>query len=155
MNTTTDPTGTARPRSVPERRTNGRFPLREEASYRIILSKSLPVSGVGETLNMGSGGILFTTRERLPVGRTVEVAVNWPAKLGGTCPLKFVAVGRVVRSEDTHAAVRIQRYEFRTRGVRAEASHPAPAQASRCTPSSENAGRQTDTYSAPPASGVL
>jgi hypothetical protein len=131
MNMTTEPTAASRPRGVPERRTNGRFPLREEASYRIILSKSSPVSGVGETLNMGSGGILFTTREKLPVGRTVEVAVNWPAKLGGTCPLKFVAVGRVVRSEDTHAAVRIQRYEFRTRSMRAEASQPSPVQASR------------------------
>jgi len=80
---------------------------------------------------MGSGGILFTTREKLPVGRTVEVAVNWPAKLGGTCPLKFVAVGRVVRSEDTCAAVRIQRYEFRTRSVRAEAGQPPPLQTSR------------------------
>lgn len=131
MNMTTEPTAASHPRGVPERRTNGRFPLREEASYRIILSKSSPVSGVGETLNMGSGGILFTTREKLPVGRTVEVAVNWPAKLGGTCPLKFVAVGRVVRSEDTHAAVRIQRYEFRTRSIRAEASQPPPVQASR------------------------
>jgi len=157
MNMSSEPTSIMRPRSTPERRTNGRFPLREEASYRIILSKLPPVSGVGETLNMGSGGILFTTREKLPVGRTIEVAVNWPAKLGGTCPLKFVAVGRVVRSEDTQAAVRIQRYEFRTRGVRAaaEPGQPQPLQASRCTPSGENAGRQTDTYSAPSAPGEL
>jgi hypothetical protein len=28
-----------------------------------------------------------------------------------------VAVGRVVRSEDTRAAVRIDRYEFKTRGA--------------------------------------
>jgi hypothetical protein len=66
---------------------------------------------------MGSGGILFTTEERLPVGRTVELSVNWPARLDGVCPLKFVAVGRVVRSEENRAAVRIERYEFRTRGA--------------------------------------
>jgi hypothetical protein len=131
MNMSTEPTGASIPRSNPERRNNGRFPLREEATYREIQSKSPAVSGTGETLNMGSGGILFTTRERLPVGRTVEVAVNWPAKLGGTCPLKFVAVGRVVRSEETHAAVRIQRYEFRTRAIRSETSPPPPLQASR------------------------
>ena len=131
MNMSTESTGASGPRSVPERRTNGRYPLREEASYREILSKSPAANGAGETLNMGSGGILFTTREKLLVGRTVEVAVNWPAKLGGTCPLKFVAVGRVVRSEDTQAAVRIQRYEFRTRSMRADASQPPPLQTSR------------------------
>ncbi len=130
MNMSPEPAGASIPRSTPDRRTNGRYPLREEASYREIQSKTPVAIGTGETLNMGSGGILFTTRERLPVGRTVEVAVNWPAMLGGTCPLKFVAVGRVVRSEDTQAAVRIQRYEFRTRGVRAEGSQPPP-QASR------------------------
>ena len=131
MNTITAPTGAPIPRNTPERRNNGRFPLREEASYREIQSRLPAASGVGETLNIGSGGILFTTREKLPVGRTVEVAVNWPAKLGGTCPLKFVAVGRVVRSEDTQAAVRIQRYEFRTRSMRAEANQAPPLQASR------------------------
>jgi hypothetical protein len=71
---------------------------------------------VGRTLNIGSGGILFTTEERLPMGRPVEVSVNWPVRLDGTCPLQFVAVGKVVRSENTAAAVQIERYEFKTRG---------------------------------------
>jgi len=74
------------------------------------------MSGKGVTVNMSSSGICFTTTERLPLGRTVEVSVNWPARLGGTCLLKFVAVGRVVRSEPACAALRIERYEFRTRG---------------------------------------
>lgn len=100
----------------PERRGNTRFPLREEVRYKLLHSKAVNVSGAGETLNIGSGGILFTTEDRLPVGRTVELSVNWPARLGGTCPLKFVAVGRIIRSEAGRAAVRIERYEFRTRG---------------------------------------
>jgi len=69
------------------------------------------------TLNIGSGGILFTTEDKLPLGRTVELSVSWPARLDGTCPLQFVATGRVVRSEDDRAAVRIERYEFKTRGL--------------------------------------
>jgi hypothetical protein len=73
--------------------------------------------GSGTTLNMGSGGILFTTEEKLPVGRAVELSVNWPARLDGTCPLQFVATGRVVRSQDRQAAVRIERYEFKTRSA--------------------------------------
>jgi len=71
---------------------------------------------------MGSGGILFTTEEKLPMGRMVELSINWPARLDGTCPLKMVARGRVVRSEDTRAAVRIERYEFRTRRTSAMAA---------------------------------
>jgi len=105
---------------APERRANSRFPVQEEVSYRVIQSRSQPVSGVGETLNICSGGILFTTRQKLEVGRTVEVCVNWPAKLDGTCPLRLIAIGRVVRSYENKAAVRIQRYEFRTRARRAE-----------------------------------
>jgi hypothetical protein len=64
---------------------------------------------------MGSGGILFTTEEKLPLGRMVEVSVNWPARLDGICALQFVATGRVVRTDGHRAAVRIERYEFRTR----------------------------------------
>ena len=75
------------------------------------------ISGSGTTLNIGSGGILFTTEDRLPVGRTVELSVNWPARLDGTCPLQFVATGRVVRSDQNRAAVRIERYEFKTRSA--------------------------------------
>lgn len=100
-----------------ERRSTGRFPLREEVRYKMQHNKVL-TTGVGHTLNIGSGGVLFTTEERLPEGRLVELSVNWPARLDGTCPLKFVATGRVVRAEDHRAAVRIERYEFRTRSTR-------------------------------------
>lgn len=82
----------------------------------MLHARGLPSRGVGKTLDIGSRGILFTTQERLPVGRLVEVSVNWPVRLGGDCPLQFVAVGKVVRSEATKAAVQIARYEFKTRG---------------------------------------
>jgi len=100
-----------------DRRGTSRYPVREEVKYRVIQGRAPQTSGIGTTLNIGSGGILFTTEEKLPMGRLVELAVNWPARLGGTCPLKFVATGRVVRSEEKMAAVRIERYEFRTRGA--------------------------------------
>jgi PilZ domain len=102
----------------PDRRGTSRYPVREEVKYRIIQARDPNKTvGTGTTLNIGSGGILFTTEEKLPMGRMVEIAVNWPARLGGTCPLKFVATGRVVRSEEHRAAVRIERYEFKTRGA--------------------------------------
>ncbi|HXK07713.1 MAG TPA: PilZ domain-containing protein [Verrucomicrobiae bacterium] len=102
---------------LPERRGTSRFPVREDVRYRVMHSKSGMISGSGTTLNIGSGGILFTTEDRLPVGRTVELSVNWPARLDGTCPLQFVATGRVVRSDQNRAAVRIERYEFKTRSA--------------------------------------
>ena len=102
-----------------DRRGTTRFPVREELRYKVLQNKAPAINGVGHTLNMGSGGLLFTTEEKLPLGRTVEISVNWPARLDGTCPLKFVAVGRVVRTEPRQAAVRIERYEFKTRSLRA------------------------------------
>ena len=100
-----------------ERRETIRFPLCEDVKYKLVQGK-IVTTGTGITLNIGSGGVLFTTQQRLPLGRLVELSVNWPARLDGTCPLKFVATGRVIRSEADRAAVRIERYEFRTRAVR-------------------------------------
>jgi len=112
-----------------ERRQTSRFPLREDVAYRVLHSTGEPVSRSGTTLNMSSEGILFTTEEMIPVGRTVELSINWPVRLDGTCALKFVAIGRVVRSEEKRAVVRIERYQFKTRGVASPLS-PAVAKAS-------------------------
>jgi hypothetical protein len=101
-----------------ERRGTSRFPVQEDVRYRIIQAKAPRIAGSGVTLNIGSGGILFTTEEKLPVGRMIEISVNWPARLDGTCPLQFVATGRIIRSETDRAAVRIERYEFRTRSAK-------------------------------------
>lgn len=116
MNTGTDSTG-AQVGGLPDRRGTNRFPVREDVRYRVVQSRTAKISGCGTTLNIGSGGILFTTQEKLPIGRMVELSVNWPARLDGVCPLQFVATGRVVRSEGQRAAVRIERYEFKTRSV--------------------------------------
>jgi hypothetical protein len=105
-----------------DRRGTSRFPVREDVRYTVVHSRALKTSGTGKTLNFGSGGLLFTTEDRLPVGRTVELSVTWPALLEGKCPLQFVATGRVVRSENNRAAVKIERYEFRTRGTASAAA---------------------------------
>jgi hypothetical protein len=100
-----------------DRRSTTRFPLAEDVTYRYRHGK-LTGGGAGRCLNIGSGGVLFTTSSRLPIGRTIELSVNWPALLHGSCPLKFIASGPVVRSEDNRAAIRIDRYEFRTRATK-------------------------------------
>jgi hypothetical protein len=109
-----------------ERRSSGRFPIQQEVIYTVLDGKNRSGAGAGRTVDMSSGGILFTTTEALDPGRRLEVAVNWPARLDGTCRLKFVAMGRVVRSESDRAAIVIEHYEFKTQGAKAFTLPPPP-----------------------------
>jgi len=113
-----------------ERRQTSRYPVREDLTYKVLHSKYESISGAGATLNISSNGILFTTEEMLPVGRTVELSMNWPVRLDGTCALKFVAIGRVVRAEADQAVVRIERYQFKTRGASGSVPKAVVARAS-------------------------
>lgn len=101
-----------------ERRSSGRFPIRQEVLYTLLDGKGRREACAGKTVDMSSGGILFTTAGALHPGKRLEVSVNWPARLDGTCRLKLVAMGRVVRSEQDRAAIVIEHYEFRTQGAR-------------------------------------
>jgi hypothetical protein len=99
-----------------ERRATRRFAIEQELSYKVLDHRAaVPEGGAGKTLDISSKGVLFETAQRLRPGKRVEVSVNWPAQLEGGCPLKFVAVGRVVRADETRAAMHIEQHEFRTR----------------------------------------
>ena len=101
-----------------DRRTADRFPINAEIRYKVVerqASGAARQEGVGMTLDMSRAGVQFTTGEHVPAGRLVELSVNWPAKLNGTCALQLVALGHVVRSTPEAAVVRIERYEFKTR----------------------------------------
>ena len=99
-----------------EQRQSLRFPVECELLYKSLTSTPEQIIGLGQTLNISSGGVLFTTEEALKVGEDMELSINWPTKLDGKQPLKFVVVGRVVRNGGGTAALQIQRYEFRIRG---------------------------------------
>src|SRR5260370_36283003 len=96
MNTSTDSKG-AHIGGLPERRGTSRFPVREDVRYRIVQSRMANVSGIGTTLNLGSGGILVTTEEKMPGRRTVELSLNWAASVDGMCALRVVSTGLLVR----------------------------------------------------------
>jgi hypothetical protein len=114
-----------------ERRASRRFPIEQEVSYRVLDHKAVvPESGIGRTFDISSKGMRFATEQRLRSGKRIELSVNWPAVLEGGCPLKFVAVGRVVRVEDTRASISIVQHEFRTRRSKDPAA-VAPDQPSR------------------------
>jgi hypothetical protein len=104
--------------SSADRRVTNRLPIERELRYKVIGGKqNLRPTGLGKTVNMSSGGVLFTTESGLPKGARVEISVSWPAQLNGATPLKLVATGVLVRSGEGQAAIAIQSYEFRTRGV--------------------------------------
>jgi hypothetical protein len=122
-----------RPGPAVERRAAIRFAIGQDVVYKVLDHRAaVPESGVGKTLDISSGGVRFETEQLLRAGKRVELSVNWPAQLEGGCPLKFVALGRIVRAEETWAAMHIEQYEFRTRRTRNSPqsiprSCPAPA----------------------------
>jgi hypothetical protein len=100
-----------------DRRTSERLPIERDVCYKVLNGKRRLINvGSGRTLNMSGGGVLFTTESALRVGELVELSVSWPARLNNLVPLKLVVVGRLVRVEETQAAIAIQRYEFKTSG---------------------------------------
>ena len=110
-----------------DRRTADRFPIEREVRYKVLNKKNSDEMGVGQTVNMSSNGVYFTTEHMLLPGKRLELAISWPAQLNDTCPLKLVARGRVVRFEPGKAALEIQHYEFRTQGAQAAAAVAASA----------------------------
>ncbi|HTT63259.1 MAG TPA: PilZ domain-containing protein [Bryobacteraceae bacterium] len=98
------PAGTLQQRAV-------RFPVKLPVRYKI--------GGEcfwGELVNISSSGALFTTERPLPLGKRVELCINWPARLLDEVPLKLVVKGTIVRVEPGRAAVRMRKHEFRTSG---------------------------------------
>jgi len=110
-----DDDGTSNKAGGADRRTNAPFPCRLAVSYQALEHPFLSGVATSETLNISSKGLLFATEEALQPGQLLQVSVDWPARLENQVPLKLVAEGRIVRNLNGHAAMRIDKYEFRTR----------------------------------------
>ena len=106
------------PENQPDRRGAKRMSIERDVQYRLINRRDGDAEGNGQTVNMSSSGVLFTTKETLLPGRRMELAISWPAHLDNKCALKLVARGRVVRFEGNAAALEIMQHEFRTKGTR-------------------------------------
>jgi hypothetical protein len=100
-----------------DRRHSDRFPIEREIRYRALNKRGGEEAGEGQSLNISSSGVLFTSEHLLLPGRRMEVAISWPAQLNNAIALKLVARGRVVRFEQGRAAIEIQQYEFRTQSA--------------------------------------
>jgi len=108
----------------PDRRHSDRFPIQREVRYRVLNKRGGEETGEGQTLNISSSGVLFTTAHLLLPGRRMELSISWPAQLNNKTALKLVARGRIVRFEEGCAAIEIQQYEFRTQSSAAAAAAP-------------------------------
>lgn len=93
-----------------ERRQHQRFPITAQSQY--ILGGT---RGPATTTDISSGGVFLKTETTLPVGKQIEVLIDWPALLDQRCPLRLVISGKVLRSSDAGTAVGIIRYDFRIR----------------------------------------
>ncbi len=101
-----------------DRRDDRRYPIELALRYKVVARNRVPLEGSGRTVNMSSGGVLFGGNQDLPAGAFVELSIDWPVLLTNTRPLTLLITGRVVRSENSRVAVKMNRYEFLTRPLR-------------------------------------
>jgi len=100
-----------------ERRRKKRFAIEQDVRYRILNGHQVAELGLGRTINISSGGVFFTSARSLPIGLSVELSINWPVLLGGSCPLKLLIQGCVIRSSNDETVLAVAQYEFRTQGL--------------------------------------
>jgi len=94
------------------------YPLRLAVKCRRIEPRfTLDRVIAGESLNISSKNLLFTTTEAFLPGQVVEALIDWPMLLDNRVRLTLAVEGVVVKTTADRAAMRIERYEFRTRGV--------------------------------------
>jgi hypothetical protein len=106
------------------RRARRRFPIQQDVRYQCVKGSRIFLVGVGKTLEISSREVRFTTQQPLKRGQKVRLAVDWPALLDNTCRMKLEICGWIVESDPVEAAVKIERYEFRTRGALLAVIHP-------------------------------
>jgi hypothetical protein len=107
-----------------DRRGDRRYDIHLDLRWKLIRRRRLLANGVGHTLDMSSGGILFDAGRPLPVGLNVELSISWPVLLHNVAPLQLVVAGRIVRSDATRAAIQSVQHEFRTVSIE---NHRLPA----------------------------
>jgi len=105
------------------RRARRRFPIQQEVRYQCVKGSRISLVGVGKTLEISSREVRFTTQQPLKRGQKMQLAMDWPAMLDNTCRMKLEIFGWIVQSEPAEAAVKIERYEFRTRGAELAVIH--------------------------------
>src|ERR1700676_1066092 len=95
--------------TVTEQRKNKRFELRLPLE---IVGANPHVNG--ETRNVSSAGVLFTSTTPVPVGEPIEYLITFPKTPGVRTEVRLRCVGKVVREDMdmSEFAATLERYEF-------------------------------------------
>jgi hypothetical protein len=97
-----------------ERRSVQRVRLECRVRYE---THSKPVrAGEGRTIDMSSSGISFTTESGLEVSARITLFVAWPVPLEDDVPIELWAIGTLVWTKPTTAALRLENISFVTTG---------------------------------------
>ncbi|MBZ5623292.1 MAG: PilZ domain-containing protein [Acidobacteriia bacterium] len=97
-----------------DRRRDRRYRIPLELRWRLLHRRKVQAEGVGRTIDLSSGGILFDANRHLPPGMNVEVSVSWPVRQNGVAAMQLVVSGRIVRSNESQVAIRETEHQFRT-----------------------------------------
>jgi len=109
---------------VKDRRASHRYAVSAEVRYLIIGRRS-PTAGTGRTVDLSSRGALIQTTDPLPKGAKIKLSIAWPARLNGRLALSLEVDGRIARVDGLLVGVIFDHHEFRTRGLRYEATQEA------------------------------
>lgn len=103
---------------MPEQRKTKRFEI--QFPLELVRSGSDLVSQTGETKNMSSSGVLFTSETEVAVGEVIEYLVTLPSA-GPGAQIRLRCMGKVVRNQPLRksdnqrvciVAATLERYEF-------------------------------------------
>src|SRR4051812_31465170 len=89
-----------------DRRSDRRYGIHLDVKWKLIRRRRVLDAGMGQTLDLSSGGLLFDPGRHLPEGLNVELSITWPVLLHNVAPLQLVVTGRIVRSLGQRVAVR-------------------------------------------------
>jgi len=100
---------------MPEQRKHKRFDLK--LPFELVRTAA-DAQLTGETKNVSSSGVLFTSAAPVDVGESIEYLISFPKTPGSRAEVRLRCVGKVLRTElDTTFAATLERYEFlRSRG---------------------------------------
>ena len=114
-----------------DRREDRRYGIHLEVKWQIIRRRRVLDTGMGNTVDVSSGGVLFDAGRHLPEGLNVELSITWPVLLHNVAPLQLVISGRIVRAKGRMVAMRAVQHEFRTIGT---TDHPGVTAATSQSP---------------------
>ena len=102
----------------PDQRSHLRFPIVLDLQYKFMDGVQAQHAGLGRTLNISQGGLLFElTNDPLDTtiperDRAIELTIGWQFLLQEICTLKLIVRGRIVRAEPKRLAIKLDQQEF-------------------------------------------